>query len=410
MSGGRRINDGEFKSDCFSIGTYPSGHASTMIIPDPYEVNEYYVLHQMNEQFWPDEYSRLYYSKIDISKNNGLGEVYLHNQLILPDSTYLGEMAAVKHANGQDWWVIVPEDSNAVYNVLLLDSLGIRKSHEQKMGGKVGHFGTGSGQCRFSPDGSTFARWTQTRQLLLVDFDRTTGIFSNDEEYHVQDSVSWGGVEFSPNGRFLYVSSTYQVDQFDLWADDFAASQVTVAEYDGYRDFVRTLLIRMQLTPDCRIFVNAPGSHSFWHVIQDPNEKGLDCNVEQHSLSLSTFTFNTLPYFPNYSLGPIGNEGYPCDSTKTKITFSSVDVPIFQQVEAQVFPNPTTGTLQIDMPPNVGELNFHLYDMAGRQVFTQNSVLTFEEIHLGEIAKGLYFYKIFDKNGRAWSGKVVVSR
>ena len=164
----------------------------------------------------------------------------------------------------------------------------------------------------------------------------------------------------------------------------------------------------MQLTPDCRIFINAAGGHRYWHIIQNPNEKGLACNVEQHVLLLPTRTFNTLPYFPNYSLGPIGNEGYPCDSTKTKITFSSVDVPIFQQVEARVFPNPTSGTIQIDMPPNTGELNFHLYDMAGRQVFTQNSVLTFEEIHLGNIAKGLYFYRIFDKNGRSWSGKVVV--
>jgi len=374
MKGAGTINEGPIKNDFCSVGiSYPEGYASTLILSSPNTDSVYYIVHNKIEQFWPDEYSRTHYSMIDLRLNDGRGEMTERNQLILPDSTYLGEMSAVKHANGTDWWVIVPEDSNAVYNVLLLDSTGIRKSHEQKMGEKVGLFGTGSGQCRFSPDGSKFARWTQTRQLLMADFDRTTGLFENANEYHVQDSVSWGGVEFSPNGRFLYVSSIFHVDQFDLWADDFAASQVTVAIYDGYRDFVRTLLVRMQLTPDCRIFINAAGDHRYWHVIQNPNEKGLACNLEQHSLPLPTFTFNTLPYFPNYSLGPIGNEGYPCDSTKTKITFSSVDVPVFDEIEANVFPNPTSGNIQIDLPLNIGELNFQLFDISGKQVFTKTT-------------------------------------
>ena len=86
---------------------------------------------------------------------------------------------------------------------------------------------------------------------------------------------------------------------------------------------------------------------------------------------------------------------------------SSTDLPIFEP-QGFVYPNPSVGTLQIDMPPTVGTLNFQLFDMAGKQVFTKNNILTFEEIHLGEIANGLYFYKIFDRKGRSWSGKVVV--
>ena len=70
----------------------------------------------------------------------------------------------------------------------------------------------------------------------------------------------------------------------------------------------------------------------------------------------------------------------------------------------------SNGTIQINLPTDTGKVNFHLYDMAGRQVFTQNSVLTFEEIHLGTIAQGLYFYRIFDRQGRSWSGKVVVAK
>ena len=132
-------------------------------------------------------------------------------------------------------------------------------------------------------------------------------------------------------------------------------------------------------------------------VIENPNEKGLACNVNQHSLKLKTRIGWMTPNFVNYRLGRL-EKG--CD-------VSSVNENEIMEYEI-ITPNPTTGTIQIDMPPNTGELNFHLYDMAGRQVFTQNSVLTFEEIHLGNIAKGLYFYRIFDKSGRSWSGKVVV--
>ncbi len=410
MIGGNRINDGTiWEQYCVKANSYPSGHASTLILPSPNEGSQFYLLHQTVE-FWPQEYSRLHYSKIDITEVGGLGEVIEKNQLILPDSTYLGEMAAVKHANGTDWWVIMPEDSNNVYNVLILDSLGIRKSHDQIMGPKVGYYGTGSGQCRFSPNGEKFARWTGTQQLLSADFNRNNGKFSNTQQVIVQDSVNRGGVCFSPNNRFLYVSSGYHIDQFDFADPNWITSQITIAEWDGFTDVLQTFFRRMQMTPDCRIFINAAGDHRYWHVIQNPNEKGLACNLEQHALLLPTRTFNTLPYFPNYSLGPIGNEGYPCDSTKTKVTYSSIDIPLFHIKEPTIFPNPSNGVIQIDLPPNIGELNFQLFDMAGKSIFTKKSILPFEEIQLEDVANGMYFYKILDKKGRSWSGKVVVNQ
>ena len=317
-------------------------------------------------------------------------------------------MAAVKHANGTDWWVVIPEDTTNNYNLVLVTNDSIQNTHDQRIGNEIGYEGLGTGQCKFSPDGSKFARWISTQQLLYAEFDRETGTFFNEQQISVLNEGTRGGVEYSPNSRFLYVSTTDSIFQFDTNESNIEDSEILVAEWDGFSDFLPTKFRRMQLTPDCRIFISLPGSHSFWHIIHHPNEKGIACNVEQRGLSLKTSTFNTMPYFPNYNLGAIGDPGgYPCDSTK--ITVSSTDFPVVQE-HSFVFPNPTAGTLQIDIPPNVGELNFHLYDMAGRQVFIQNSVLTFEEIHLGNIAKGLYFYRIFDKSGRSWSGKVVVNR
>lgn len=405
IKNGDVINEGRFRDRCTIGNGYISGNASTIFLPDPANKSEYYLVHQRVEEIGSLAFSTLLYSKIALN-TNGVREITESNIPISGVNTYLGEMAAVKHANGEDWWVIVPEDSTDIYQVILIDETGVRKSFEQKIGNRIGFLGTGTGQCKFSPDGKKFARWTSTQQLLVADFDRSTGTFSNDEQIMVIGTTFRGGVEFSPNSRFLYVASTYQVHQFDMWEDDIPASQTLVAEWDGYQDFVRTFFSRLQLTPDCRIFISLPGSHRFWHVIENPNEKGINCNVVQRGLLLKTWTFNTMPYFPNYSLGPIGNEGYPCDSTK--VTVSSTEVPIFER-NAFVYPNPTQGQLYIDLPRQVGDIDFQLFSAAGQQVFAQSGNLTNEAIELGHLPKGIYFYRILNQEGRVWSGKVVLN-
>ena len=408
IENGDVINEGEFRNRCTTGNSYISGNASTLFLPSPENENEYYLIHQRVNAIGSALSATLLYSKIDASANNGLASIIEVNIPIFGVRPYLGEMAAVKHANGKDWWMIVPEDSTNNYNIILVDELGIHNTHDQVIGNMIGFYGIGTGQCKFSPDGTKFARWTSTQQLLYAEFDREKGNFSNEEQITVIDTTFRGGVEFSPNSRFLYVASTYQLHQFDTQSGNISSTQTLVAEWDGYQDFVRTFFSRLQLTPDCRIFISLPGGHRFWHIIHNPNEKGLACNVEQRGLSLKTWTFNTMPYFPNYNLSALRDSGgYPCDSTK--ITVSSTDIPI-NQPTGFVYPNPTTGTIQIDMPPNVGELNFQLFDMAGKPISTKKSILPFEEIQLAGVANGMYFYKIFDRKGRAWSGKVVVNR
>ena len=50
-----------------------------------------------------------------------------------------------------------------------------------------------------------------------MDFDRCTGEFSNLIHITINDSMPTGGCAFSPSGRFLYVSSTNYLYQFDTY-------------------------------------------------------------------------------------------------------------------------------------------------------------------------------------------------
>ena len=47
-------------------------------------------------------------------------------------------------------------------------------------------------------------------------------------------------------------------------------------------------------------------------MIQNPNQKRLDCNVQQHILEIPTLNYQSIPNFPYYGLGPL--DGSPCDT------------------------------------------------------------------------------------------------
>jgi hypothetical protein len=67
---------------------------------------------------------------------------------------------------------------------------------------------------------------------------------------------------------------------------------------------------------DGKIYYSVFGSNGFTlSVIHEPDKKGLDCNVEQHGIILSSLTEGTLPFFPNYRLGPL--KGSSCDTIIT---------------------------------------------------------------------------------------------
>ena len=44
---------------------------------------------------------------------------------MIEDSLEFGQVAAVKHANGRDWWVLVPESHSNRYYTMLLDPTGL---------------------------------------------------------------------------------------------------------------------------------------------------------------------------------------------------------------------------------------------------------------------------------------------
>jgi PKD repeat protein len=253
------------------------------------------------------------YTIINIAANNGLGKVILKNIPLLQDTLCFGKLTATKHANGRDWWIIIPTYNQNIYYKYLLTPHGIDTFPTQTIGNPTY---SSSGQATFSPNGSKYVKlnspgYEYGSWMDIFDFDRCTGELSNYQGFY-KNIGGTAGVSISPNSRYLYFSRGITVHQYDLWASNVESSELLVAEYDGFLDPLPTTFWMQQLALDGKIYVGSSSSVQSYHVIKNPDKKGLDCNFTQHSFRLPTIAGKSIPTFPYYRLGPL--DGSSCDT------------------------------------------------------------------------------------------------
>jgi PKD repeat protein len=317
MLNGAGLNPGPFANDMGDIGYILDQGA--FVVPHPDSTSRYYLIHadRVNSTIELKAHtSRLYYTLVDMNQANGLGKVMQKNQVIISDTLGLGKLTTVRHANGRDWWILQPELNTNMYYRVLISTNGIENLGKAEIQGF--QFKSGVGQAVFSPDGNIFARMnsislTQGQYVEIYQFDRCTGLLSNQIQIHYDDDAYAAGIAISPNSRYLYVSSFTNLYQFDLQSSNIQASKKKVAEFDGFNENgIYTTFYLAQLAPDGKIYINVPSGVHYLHVIHQPNLPYPDCNVEQHGIHLPTYNSASLPNFPNYRLGPL--DGSPCDT------------------------------------------------------------------------------------------------
>ncbi len=403
MANGDSINAGDIH-DWYCEGGYP-GAESVMTLPQPSTNGIYYIFHQ-----WANDslfHAKLKYSVVDMSRQNGQGEVVEKNTTLLTDK-FTAQVSAVRHGNGRDWWIIVPKlQSNAYYRYLLSPS-GIHSFPSQAVGTAWSHR-YWSGQAGFSPDGSKYVRMNPWNGLHIYDFDRCGGWLSNPLKIDFpNDTISSGGVSVSPNNRFLYVSASRKVYQFDLRANDIESSRVLVAEYDGFQSPFSTRFYQHMLAPDGKIYLTAPSSVNILHIIHHPNRKGLACELEQHGLILPTLHAFAVPNFPYFRLSAL--DGSPCDTL-------GIDMPVGVEEQAEtnvamaIFPNPAAERVRVVWyEPLEGRLV--LADLHGRELLERPIGVGQREMELSVagLPEAVYLLRIRTKEGDTVTKKLVISR
>ena len=263
-----------------------SSTQSALIVPDPGSGNIFYIF-TVAPQGGLDG---LRYSVVDMTRDNGLGDLVRTNLLLL--TPVAEKLAAVRHPNGRDVWVLAHRWNSNAFAAYLITADGVSSKPVLSNVGatNAGPGGNAIGALKFSPDGTHLAAalWRDSNKFEVYDFDRATGQVSNPRSFGPYQEAY--GVEFSPDGSKLYgtcngnssvqrlnkqVAPETQVVQFDL-----ATKKATpIGRSSNHK------LGALQRGPDGKIYV-AREDNSFLGVIQNPNAAGEAAQYVDDGLNL----------------------------------------------------------------------------------------------------------------------------
>lgn len=385
-----------------------------LALPYPDHANQYVLFHSARSNGGPYYTVTYHYSIIDMSLNGGLGKVIQKNQHLLgPDS--LGRLVtAVRHGNGRDWWVVLSRHQANVFYLYLLNPQGVQgpfvRDHRDTWikGHAWGNLNI------FSPDGRRFHRLTLGRPAatLLFDFDRCTGEFSHPQRLDLgialDSAINYGWSAFSPNSRFLYLTTdgARSLYQYDLQAADVSASVQRVGVFDGYQqNGFYTSFNALSNAPDGKIYVSTGDGTQYMHIIHAPDSSGVKCDFRQRDLKVPTYVAFFIPVFPHFRLYDV--PGSACDTL-------GINAPsaVREAVSAgtlHLVPNPTSGELRLRVPEGGALLHqVWLYDLQGRLLQTLRPAAGVPEVDLdlSALPCGAYVLRAHTDGG-AYVGRVM---
>ncbi len=384
-----------------------------VIIPDPGNPGKYY-LFSINVTGGLG----LFYSKIDMSLNSGMGDLAQKN-ILLESGKSRDCLTAIKHGNGRDWWIIWRSynTANDEFHLYFVDSTGIS-------GPFIQHYGSANlyGICTicFSPDGRKLANISYAGLIEIYDFDRCTGQLSNYQLIYsggTQYLYYLWGCSFSPNNRFLYISSSgYNYPsflyQFDTWDPNMINSFDTLWSTSIPNNAGGSL----KLGPDGKIYFacawsdsinfNYPYPDSVFNTINNnlsvinyPDSPGVACGFAPFSFNLGAGRcYWGLPNNPDYELGAVVNS--MCD---TVLSVDSRPLTVDRNSQLHVFYHPGWQIAFINAEGLKGKkYNLQVYDLFGRRIFTEEGNLNSEyftkDLNCVGFAKGMYIVKISTEN------------
>jgi hypothetical protein len=367
----------------------------------------YCIYYSVSDSFYALGYNqpdRLYYALVDMCANVGRGKVLSVKNPIYKGFMGMNRMTACKHANGRDWWLVVHGDEYNNYFKFLVTPDSISGAFQQQIGPP--ELEGILGQAVFSPDGSKYASITGNSPLVLLDFDRCTGEFSNPVSinvsflppYQINGSGALG-CAFSPSGRFLYVNEYDQLVQFDLSADTIQKSITVIAQFDTtYYRYTHPFHTEY-LAPNGKIYIdNWDASPPCFHVINTPDSPGVACNYEKSVLCSNNSSALPISNMPHYRLGPLVGSG--CDT----LTDNQSIEPNTRLMRLR--PNPASDKVLVSLTEYMKGAQLQVMDVTGKVVYENKQFYLDDWVDIGKWANGEYMVRV-SNNERSETVKLI---
>ena len=259
------------------LGGNDTSTQSAIIVPKPGDANIYYVF---------TTYRQLICITVDLTLNKGKGGIK-SKEVILENSTE--KLAAVKHCNGSDYWITAHENGNNTFRSYLLTQEGINHTAVISKIGTAFDFFKPVGNMKFSQQRNKLATAIFGKSRFeIFDFDNSSGKISNVKSI-VDQAFHWAyGLEFSPNGKFLYVGETINVNgqifQLDISTDN--AEKILESKTEIGKT-VDSFYGSLQLGPDEKIYIAKENSR-YLAVINEPDLKGAKCIFDNKGFELTS--------------------------------------------------------------------------------------------------------------------------
>ena len=338
-----------------------SSPQSSLIIPKSGTTTLYY-LYTMGCQ---SSMSGLRESIIDMSLDNGLGDVSQVGTQISSATSLSEGLTATRHANGIDYWIITHSNAGNEFYVYPHTLTGIGTPTTYSAGNGTDIYG----QLKISASGNVLACGQE-----VFDFNNATGAVTNPRSI---GRSAWGR-SFSPSGRYLYVSGALGVGniyQYDLQSSNLAASEIAIAGGGIFSG-------PMQLGPDGKIYVCIYGQQSV-SVINSPENPGMASNFVLYQVPLTHSTQLSMPNF-------IDSYYYDLQTTSVSIDENNFSFDLY--------PNPASSSFTLKSDVAIHAICICSITGAVLKNIDSNAFST--EIDVTDLSSGTYFVIVDSEKGR----------
>jgi hypothetical protein len=371
----------EYQQICCGLDI-PQG---ALFLPMPGNTRYYYLFHMAEDTLNGGRPGSLYYSIIDVQGNSGKGAVISKNNIFYKGIFREGGMTACKHANGRDWWIVMGNEYNTYYTFLLTPN-GISDTLIQTIGPSY-YNGVDIGYSKFSQDGSKYVTSCYQGPILVMDFDRCSGLFSN--AIITSNPGNGAIVEFSPNGRFVYATNSYNLTQLDLSLANPDQDSISLYQANSSDEAEMRML---QIAPNGKLYASCfSGGFYFIHAINYPDLKGDSADYTDTAFTTLTANSFQFPNMINYQLGTLANSA--CDTIHADTTGVGV-IKVAGGSLLRIMPNPADKYLYVEMGMQ-GNYDFDLLNAIG-QVLERKETKQVDIFDTESLANGVYFLKVIN--------------
>jgi gliding motility-associated-like protein len=254
--------------------TLLSSTTAAVIIPMPGSSNLYYVV-TIDEQ---GSDNGVRYSVIDMTLNGGLGDVVAGQKNIFLLNTNSEKLEVVPAADGVSYWLLTRDNSGDSFYSFRITSAGIQNAPVISTVGSTQ--GNGAGHMKINRQFNKIAIGVLFgSKMELFDFNHATGVVSNPISWNnILPSPLIYGIEFSPDGKVLYITDLNTILQYDLTQTTPQAIQNSAYQVATGGN------TSLQLGVDEKIYINSGSINA----INCPNKLGAACGYQTNVIANQT--------------------------------------------------------------------------------------------------------------------------